>query len=66
MYATLNMGIGFCVVVASGDQQAALDALKQAGEDAVRIGTVTARPGRTVEIISAGLVGQGDVFQPVR
>ena len=66
MYATLNMGIGFCIVVAAGDQRTALDALKQAGEDAVRIGTVTARPGRTVEITAAGLIGKGDVFQPVR
>ncbi len=66
MYATLNMGIGFCIVVAAEEQQTALDALKQTGEDAVRIGTVTARPGRTVEITSAGLVGKGDVFQPIR
>jgi phosphoribosylformylglycinamidine cyclo-ligase len=66
MYATLNMGIGFCIVVAAGDQQAALDALKQTGEDAVRIGAVTARPGRTVAITAEGLIGQGDVFQPVR
>jgi phosphoribosylformylglycinamidine cyclo-ligase len=66
MYATLNMGIGFCIVVGAGDQKAALDALKQSGEDAVRIGTVTARPGRTVEITAAGLIGKGDVFQPVR
>jgi phosphoribosylaminoimidazole (AIR) synthetase len=66
MYATLNMGIGFCVVVAADDQRAALDALKAAGEDAVRIGTVTKRPGRTVTISSAGLIGQGDAFQPVR
>jgi len=41
MYATLNMGIGFCVVVGEDDQRAALDALKAAGEDAIRIGTVT-------------------------
>jgi phosphoribosylaminoimidazole (AIR) synthetase len=60
------MGIGFCIVVAAGDQQAALDALKQTGEDAVRIGAVTARPGRTVAITAEGLIGQGDVFQPVR
>ena len=66
MYATLNMGIGFCIVVGAGDQQAALDALKGAGEDAVRIGAVTARPGRTVAITAAGLIGKGDVFQPVR
>ena len=66
MYATLNMGIGFCVVVGEDDQQAALDALKAAGEDAIRIGTVTERPGRTVTIPAAGLIGKGDAFQPVR
>jgi phosphoribosylformylglycinamidine cyclo-ligase len=66
MYATLNMGIGFCIVVGKDDQQAALDALKAAGEDAIRIGTVTERPGRTVTIPAAGLVGKGDAFQPVR
>jgi phosphoribosylformylglycinamidine cyclo-ligase len=66
MYATLNMGIGFCVVVGKDDQRAALEALKGAGEDAIRIGTVTERPGRTVTIPAAGLIGQGDAFQPVR
>ena len=45
MYATFNMGIGFCIVVGKAEQQAALDALKAAGEDAIRIGTVTARAG---------------------
>jgi hypothetical protein len=53
-------------VVGAGQQQTALDALRQAGEDAVRIGTVTEHPGRTVAIPAAGLVGKGDVFQPVR
>jgi phosphoribosylformylglycinamidine cyclo-ligase len=66
MYATFNMGIGFCVVVGKADQQAALAALKQAGEDAVRIGWVTARTGRTVSIPAAGLTGRGDTFEPVR
>ena len=28
MYATFNMGIGYCIVVAKSEQQAALDALK--------------------------------------
>jgi phosphoribosylformylglycinamidine cyclo-ligase len=65
MYATLNMGIGFCVVVGQDEQQAALDALKKAGEDAVRIGSVTERPGRFVEIKSARLIGKGDTFEPV-
>jgi phosphoribosylformylglycinamidine cyclo-ligase len=66
MYATLNMGIGFCVVVSSDDQQTALDVLKKAGEDAVRIGIVTERPGRFVTIPLAGLIGKGDTFEPVR
>ena len=66
MYATFNMGIGFCVVVSKSDQQAALAALKQVGEDAVRVGWVTARSGRSVSIPSAGLVGKGDAFEPVR
>jgi phosphoribosylformylglycinamidine cyclo-ligase len=66
MYATFNMGFGFCAVVAKSDQQAVMNALKEAGEDPVRIGWVTARPGRTVSIPRAGLAGQGDAFEPVR
>jgi phosphoribosylformylglycinamidine cyclo-ligase len=63
MYATFNMGIGFCIVVAREDQQAALDALKAANEDATRIGTVTAQPGRRVTIPAVGLTGKGDTFE---
>lgn len=66
MYATFNMGLGFCVVVSKSDQQAALAALKDAGEDAVRVGWVTGRPGKTVSIPSAGLVSKSDAFEPVR
>jgi phosphoribosylformylglycinamidine cyclo-ligase len=62
MYATFNMGIGFCVVVAEQDAQHALDALKKAGEDAVRIGHVTATPGKSVSIPARGLAGVGDTF----
>jgi phosphoribosylformylglycinamidine cyclo-ligase len=65
MYATFNMGIGFCIVVAEADQHKALAALKDAGEDATRIGTVTGQPGRTVTIPAAGLRGRGDTFEPV-
>ena len=37
------------------------------GEDAARIGWVTSRPGRTVSIPAAGLLGKGDTaFEPVR
>jgi phosphoribosylformylglycinamidine cyclo-ligase len=65
MYATFNMGVGFCVVVSKSDQQAALDALRSAGEDPVRIGWVTSRPGRSVSIPAAGLYGKGDCFEQV-
>jgi phosphoribosylformylglycinamidine cyclo-ligase len=66
MYATFNMGLGFCVVVSEADQQAALAALKQVGEDCSRVGSVTARSGKTVSIPSAGILGRGDTFEQVR
>jgi phosphoribosylformylglycinamidine cyclo-ligase len=66
MYATFNMGIGFCIVVAKSDQQATLDALKGAGEDPVRIGVVNARTGRSVAIPAVGLYGRGDSFDYVQ
>jgi phosphoribosylformylglycinamidine cyclo-ligase len=63
MYATFNMGIGFCIVLAESDVQAALEAFKRIGEDAVRIGHVTAKPGKFVSIPSEGLEGRGDAFE---
>jgi phosphoribosylformylglycinamidine cyclo-ligase len=63
MYATFNMGIGFCIVVPQAQQQAALAALKGAGEQPARIGWVTGRPGRNVIIPAAGLTGHGDAFE---
>ena len=66
MYATFNMGTGFCVVVSPDEEQAALDALRSAGEEPVRIGSVTGEPGRTVSIPSAGLRGRGDAFEAAR
>lgn len=62
MYATFNMGIGFCVVVAEADLRPALDALKNVGEDAVRIGQVTGKPGKSVSIPAENLIGTGDTF----
>jgi phosphoribosylformylglycinamidine cyclo-ligase len=62
MYATCNMGTGFCVVVAPSDADAALDALRGAGEEPVIAGSVTGRPGKYVSIPAAGLVGRGDTF----
>jgi phosphoribosylformylglycinamidine cyclo-ligase len=65
MYATFNMGTGFCVVVSAADAEAALAALAGAGEQPVVAGSVTARPGRYVSIPAAGLLGHGDVFDTV-
>ena len=66
MYATFNMGIGLCVVVARDDERTALEALRSVGEVATRIGMVTAEPGRYVTIPAAGLKGKGDTFERVR
>jgi phosphoribosylformylglycinamidine cyclo-ligase len=62
MYATFNMGTGFCVVVSPPEKDTALDALRGAGEHPVVAGSVTGRPGKYVSIPSAGLLGHGDVF----
>ena len=64
MYATFNMGTGFCVVVPPAEASAAIDALKSAGEQPVLAGSVTGRPGRYVSIPAAGLLGRGDQFSP--
>ncbi|MBV9207984.1 MAG: phosphoribosylformylglycinamidine cyclo-ligase, partial [Actinobacteria bacterium] len=63
MYATFNMGIGFCMIVPAAKQQAAVAALKSAGEEPTRVGWVTGRSGRTVSIPSARLRGRGDAFE---
>ena len=65
MYATFNMGTGFCVVVSPAEQAAAIEALKSAGEEPVLAGSVTGRPGRYVSIPPTGLLGRGDAFAPV-
>ena len=62
MYATFNMGVGFCMIISPSKQQAAVAALKSAGEEPVRVGWVTGRSGRNVSIPAAGLVGRGDIF----
>jgi len=64
MYATFNMGTGFCVVVSPSEAAAAIEALTDAGEQPVVAGSVTARPGRYVSIPAAGLLGHGDQFFP--
>ncbi len=42
MYNTFNMGVGMSIVVAKKDEEAALSVLRDAGEDAYRIGEIVA------------------------
>ena len=62
MFATFNMGTGFCVVVSPSEAPAAMDALKSAGEAPAVAGSVTGRPGRYVSIPPEGLLGHGEAF----
>ena len=65
MYATFNMGIGFCVIVSPAEQDAAIEALTEAGEKPFLAGSVTGRPGRYVSIPPEGLLGHGDAFASI-
>jgi len=65
MYATFNMGTGFCVVLSPSEVETAIDALESSGEEPVRIGIVTDRPGRTVTLPTAALTGRGDTFHAI-
>ena len=51
MRRVFNLGVGFCVVVASGDAERALDALRSAGCESWRIGEVVAEAGGGVEFV---------------
>jgi phosphoribosylformylglycinamidine cyclo-ligase len=48
MHEVFNMGCGFCVVVASGDEDAAVELLRSHYPDARRIGRATGGAGRVV------------------
>ncbi|MEJ2344320.1 MAG: phosphoribosylformylglycinamidine cyclo-ligase [Gammaproteobacteria bacterium] len=50
MYRTFNCGVGMVVCVGADDAQAALDTLREAGEQAFIIGRVESAPARGVEI----------------
>ena len=48
MWGTFNMGVGFCLVVTSGDADKVIEQLNASGEDAFILGTVTFGNGRQV------------------
>ncbi|MCA9319325.1 MAG: phosphoribosylformylglycinamidine cyclo-ligase [Planctomycetes bacterium] len=57
MYSVFNMGIGFCVVVDTSDQEAALRALEAGGSQPVVIGRATAEHPNQVRLVQHGLIG---------
>jgi len=62
MYQVYNMGIGFCLVVAAGHADRALEMLKGLGVEAYHLGRAVADPERKVRLPN-GLVGQGNAFR---
>jgi phosphoribosylformylglycinamidine cyclo-ligase len=63
MYEVFNMGIGFCVVVSSGDAQQVIDIVGQNGSSAQVIGHVVADPERRVWLQEQRLVGAYGKFR---
>ena len=64
MFEVYNMGIGFCVVLAPSDADAALAILARHGRQARVIGRAVADPGKSVHLPQHGLVGRGKRFRP--
>jgi len=65
MYQTFNMGIGFCVVVAKGDEDRAMARLAAAGQSPRVIGRAERDPLRRLVLPAVGLVGSGKSFAPL-
>ncbi|HTZ34613.1 MAG TPA: phosphoribosylformylglycinamidine cyclo-ligase [Stellaceae bacterium] len=63
MFEVYNMGVGFCVVVAPGDADAALAILAGHGRKAQIIGRAVADPSRSVSLPAERLVGVGKRFR---
>jgi phosphoribosylformylglycinamidine cyclo-ligase len=62
IFATLNMGIGFCVVVAEEDEDVARSVLSEPDFPATSIGRVTEGPGKRVAVPDRQIIGSGDTF----
>jgi phosphoribosylformylglycinamidine cyclo-ligase len=64
MYEVYNMGIGFCVIVAEGDADAALAILKRHQRQAQVIGYAVADRTKSVYLPQFRLIGTGKRFRP--
>ena len=63
MFEVYNMGIGFCIVVAEAEVEAAVAILTRHGRQASVIGHAVADPDRSVQLPQYHLVGQGKRFR---
>jgi phosphoribosylformylglycinamidine cyclo-ligase len=64
MFEVYNMGIGFCVVTARDDADAALAIFARYGRTAAVIGHAVADPTKSVHLPREKLVGSGKKFRP--
>jgi phosphoribosylaminoimidazole (AIR) synthetase len=64
MFAVYNMGIGFCVIVAEADSDAALAILARHKRDARVIGYAVADRTKSVYLPQQRLIGSGKRFRP--
>ena len=62
MYFTYNMGIGFCIVLAPEDVEAAHAIARKHQADSYTIGYTVADPEKKVYVKSVNLVGVDDRF----
>jgi phosphoribosylformylglycinamidine cyclo-ligase len=62
MYRVFNMGIGFCIVLAAGDAERAVEIVRSHGKQAFRLGYAVHDPERRVLIKPFDLVGRGKSF----
>ncbi|HEY3284312.1 MAG TPA: phosphoribosylformylglycinamidine cyclo-ligase [Armatimonadota bacterium] len=65
MFRVFNMGIGFCVLIAEEDADAALALLRAQGTECQRIGTVTSDPQKKVLLPQYSLVGESGEYRAV-
>ncbi|HXZ86664.1 MAG TPA: phosphoribosylformylglycinamidine cyclo-ligase [Myxococcota bacterium] len=62
LYSVFNMGVGFTAVVAEGEVERTLAALRATGLEAWRLGRAVADPERKVRILPERLVGRSKHF----
>ncbi len=62
MFETFNMGVGFCVIVSKQVLEESLSILNTHGYSALKIGQVVKDENKTIHILPASIVSEGDHF----